>query len=104
MSLHLAYFSESCAQLIGSSFYQLPDGGEVEVTDVERTLEDSGIFQWSDRVEVGPVTKYLRKGRIGTLENKMECEELYSYVSLPHQPGLSLNNTVPPILIHNVLV
>lgn len=57
---------------MGSSFYQLPDGGEVEVTNVERTLEDSGIFQWPDRVEVGPVTKYLRKGRIGALENKFD--------------------------------
>ena len=61
----LAFYSQSHAEKTGTFIYQTPDGGEVEVTGVEESLEDSGTYMWSDKVPV-VVTSYLRDGRKGS--------------------------------------
>jgi hypothetical protein len=59
----LAFYSPTAAKQLGTSFYRTPDGGEVEVTGVESSLEDSGTYMWPDKVPV-VVTSYLMKGRL----------------------------------------
>ncbi len=58
------WFSAKMKELAdcGTSFYQTLDGGEVEVTAISSSRHDSGLG-WDDTVYVGPVTKWLRKGK-----------------------------------------
>ena len=64
-NLRLAFYSKTAADLYGSSFYQTADGKEVEVTAVEPAMEDTGTYKWPDRIAVGPVTHWIRKGWVG---------------------------------------
>ena len=62
-NLYLAFYSEAAALLYGTVFYETPEGKEVEVTWVQRILHDDNSYQWPDKIVVGLVTKYARKGR-----------------------------------------
>ena len=59
----LAFYSPTAAKECGTCFYRTPDGGEVEVTGVEESLEDSETYMWPDKIPV-VVTSYLREGRL----------------------------------------
>ena len=59
----LAFYSPTAAEKFGTTIYKTPDGGEVEVTGVEPSLEDTGTYMWPDKVPV-VVTSYLRRGRL----------------------------------------
>lgn len=59
-------FSEQAANEFGSSIFLTPDGKEVEVTFVYTTDGFSADYGFADKVFVGQVTEFLRKGRIPT--------------------------------------
>ena len=62
-TLLLAWYSQAAADLYGTTFWRTPYGEEVEVTAV---AEDKNWYQWPDKIQVGPVTHYIRKGHFGT--------------------------------------
>jgi hypothetical protein len=59
-----AWYSAKAAELHGSVFWRAPDGREVELTAVTE-----GDYFWEDKVSVGPVVEYVRKGMFGTQEH-----------------------------------
>lgn len=61
-----ALFSEQAANQFGSFIYSTPDGREVEVTNVYPSEGAEPMYGWADKVHVGEVKEWLRKGRLGT--------------------------------------
>lgn len=61
-----ACYSEKMSIVSGTVFYLRPDGSEVEVTSVEDNPSCENTY-WDDKVLVGEVVKYVRKGRQGQL-------------------------------------
>jgi hypothetical protein len=59
-----AWYSAKAVVQWGSNFWRTPDGREVEVTSV------GDSYGWDDKVSVGPVTEWVRKGVIGTHERE----------------------------------
>lgn len=58
-----AWYSPRTAKLYGSVIYARADGTEVEVTIVcDSNVSNDG---WTDKIYVGEVTRYLRKGQAG---------------------------------------
>jgi hypothetical protein len=58
------FYSEHAAEEFGTLIYQLPDGREVEVTGVTDNEGGNG-YRFPDKVPVGLVRKFLRKGKPG---------------------------------------
>lgn len=66
---HGFYSAKAVAEGCGTYFWATPDGGEVEITGVEKDLEGSA-YKWADKVYVGPVTRGVRKGIASTLPGR----------------------------------
>lgn len=62
--MSIGFYSEKGSSIHGSYIYNRPDGTEVEVTSVFKT-EDHGKVGcgWDDKVCVGPVTDFVRRGK-----------------------------------------
>ena len=56
-----AWYSEEQAKKVPTNFYELEDGGEVEVTMVG-DLDSKGP-NWDDKKDLGIVVKWLREGQ-----------------------------------------
>lgn len=59
---HGWYSKKMSGQSRGTSFYRTPDGGEIEVTNVNYSPTEPSTG-WDDDTYVGEVTEWLRKGR-----------------------------------------
>ena len=59
---HGWYSKKMSNQSRGTSFYRTPDGGEIEVTNVNDSPTEPSTG-WDDDTYVGEVTEWLRKGR-----------------------------------------
>ncbi len=57
------YSAKAVERGCGTSFYSTFDGGEVEVTAVQKD-RDSKPDNWDDRQFVGEVKQWLRRGRL----------------------------------------
>ena len=59
-----AYFRERSARQYGSDFYLDENGREVEATCLGVDPDD---YRWPDKVSLGRVVKFVRRGRVGTV-------------------------------------
>lgn len=66
-----AWYSAASVADHGSAFWLTPDGREVEVTSV-----GENPYGWDDKVSVGPVVKFSRRGVIGRIEKERPKREL----------------------------
>lgn len=60
MSTLYGFYSERAAAVRGTLVYSTPDGREVEVTGVVTSLD---AYEWPDKVYVGQVVEFVRRGR-----------------------------------------
>lgn len=67
----IGIYSSEAACLYGTSIYLTPEGKEVHVTCV---MSEGEIlkYNWADKVIIGPVTDYVRRGFIGSREHDEE--------------------------------
>ena len=59
------WYSSDAAKLFGTYIYLTADGGQVEVTNVG----PGHNYNWPDKVMVGYVTYWLRKGKSGSIQH-----------------------------------
>jgi len=83
----IGYFSATAAKRHGYSIYTTPDGGSVEVTCVGERAWCEENYRWKDKVEVGPVVKWV--GRFKGQDDFHYIDQSF-YHSFPVQ---KLNNS-----------
>ncbi len=61
-----AYYSEQADQIYGTCFWLNSNNKEVEITAVYKSKEEAEAnYLWDDKVYLGEVVKYSRKGQKG---------------------------------------
>jgi hypothetical protein len=83
--LYLAWYSQAAADLYGTTFWWTPSGDEVEITAVAGGMTDTNFYQWPDKIQVGPVTHYIRKGHSGSKQGPDAQLQLTGTKSTPFQ-------------------
>jgi hypothetical protein len=62
-----AYYSPTAAKQFGFNIYEMPDGSQVETTDVGPD-RDGASYLWQDKIYVGVVSEWVRSIKPSKME------------------------------------